>query len=136
MPDTPPDRDLLHQQILNQIDSIISDCEANRKPLEIDPARNQLFSLFVTAEAAGCVTEGASVDLTADGICQALSQRWGLQQAAQESVINQSRLNAEQLVKMRSLWSVMRMWMEWSYAWERWPEFHEQSDSPPQSNAD
>ena len=24
----------------------------------------------------------------------------------------------------RLLWSVMRMWMEWDYAWERWEEFH------------
>ena len=28
------------------------------------------------------------------------------------------------LQKMRSLWSIMRMWMEWTYAWQRWPEFH------------
>ena len=31
---------------------------------------------------------------------------------------------ADQLAKMRLLWSVMRMWMEWDYAWERWAEFH------------
>jgi hypothetical protein len=26
--------------------------------------------------------------------------------------------------RMRSLWSMMRMWMEWTYAWDRWEEFH------------
>ena len=27
---------------------------------------------------------------------------------------------------MRLLWSVMRMWMEWTYAWQRWAEFHQE----------
>jgi len=26
---------------------------------------------------------------------------------------------------MRMLWSFLRMWMEWAYAWERWSEFHD-----------
>ncbi|QDT34139.1 hypothetical protein [Thalassoglobus polymorphus] len=114
----------LGQQILDQVDAIITNCELNRKPLEIDPARNELFLLFVKAEAAGLVGEDSEPDISADGICKSLSQRWGLQAAAQDSVVNQTRLNSEQLEKMRSLWSVMRMWMEWTYAWERWGEFH------------
>ncbi|WP_417850332.1 hypothetical protein [Thalassoglobus sp.] len=114
----------LGQQIIDQVDAIIANCELNRKPLEIDPARNELFQLFVKAEAAGLVGDDAEPDISADGICKSLSQRWGLQAAAQDSVVNQTRLNAEQLEKMRSLWSVMRMWMEWTYAWERWAEFH------------
>ena len=35
--------------------------------------------------------------------------------------------NDEQLAKVRLLWSFMRMWMEWTYAWKRWDEFHTQS---------
>ena len=29
-----------------------------------------------------------------------------------------------QLSKLRVLWAFMRMWMEWTYAWQRWNEFH------------
>ena len=36
----------------------------------------------------------------------------------------QAPLTGDQLAQMRSLWSVMRMWMEWTYAWDRWVEFH------------
>lgn len=39
--------------------------------------------------------------------------------AAREAQAMQTRLPAEQLERMRLLWSVMRMWMEWSYAWQR-----------------
>ncbi len=123
MSETQTESNALGQQLLDQIDAIIANCEATRKPLEIDPARNDLFQLFVKAENAGLVADDAEPDLSADGICQSLSQRWGLQAAAQDSVVNQTRLNAEQLEKMRSLWSVMRMWMEWTYAWDRWAEF-------------
>ena len=38
---------------------------------------------------------------------------------------------ADQLAKMRLLWSVMRMWMEWDYAWERWDEFHKGASGQP-----
>ena len=111
-------------RILNQIDAIISHCEENGKPLELDPARSQLFELFVEAEQAGMVGEDAVPDLSEQGLCRALSARWGLQEAAQASVTTQTRLNDTQVTKMRSLWSVMRMWMEWTYAWSRWREFH------------
>jgi hypothetical protein len=43
---------------------------------------------------------------------------------AQESVARQARLPPEQLAQMRALWSFLRMWMEWTYAWQRWREFH------------
>lgn len=123
---TPDD---LQRQILDQINGIISDAESNGKPLEVDPARNQLFELFVIAEAAGCVGEEAEPDLSADGICRSLSESWGLQQAAQVSVAQQTPLKQDELAKMRSLWSVMRMWMEWTYAWQRWSDFHNDSVS-------
>jgi hypothetical protein len=43
----------------------------------------------------------------------------------------QTRMPADQLAKMRLLWSVMRMWMEWDYAWERWDEFHKSASGQP-----
>ena len=118
------DRTVQRERIINQVDAIISHCEENRKPLEVDPARSQLFDLFAEAEQAGMIGEDATPDLSENALCQALSSRWGLHEAAQQSVVQQSRLHEPQLTKMRSLWSVMRMWMEWSYAWERWKEFH------------
>jgi hypothetical protein len=114
----------LAQRVVEQVEAIIFQAEAVTKPLEIDPYRKQLFELFVLAEGAGLCRDGADPDLTADGLCRELSQRWGLKSAAESSLQSQSKMSADQLAKMRSLWSVMRMWMEWTYAWERWSEFH------------
>ena len=90
----------------------------------MDPHRAQLFELFVTADAAGLIDEDSEPDLTADGVARELSLRWNLATAAQMSVQRQSKLPPEHLSKMRLLWSFMRMWMEWTYAWQRWGEFH------------
>lgn len=136
MSQSQPANEATPAHILAQINSIISDAEVNGKPLEVDPARGRLFELFVNAEAAGCVGENADPDLSADGICQSLAKQWGLQEAAQSSVVNQTRLQSDELAKMRSLWSVMRMWMEWTYAWERWAEFHKQPAASPQTPVD
>lgn len=111
--------------ILNRIESLILEAEKKQKPLEIDPYRGQLFELFVTAEAAGYTQAESDVDLSADGVCRELGLRWGLGEATRESFEHQTRLSPESLSKMRMLWSVMRMWMEWTYAWGRWAEFHE-----------
>lgn len=115
-------------RLIDQVDEIVREAEQATKPLEIDPYRSRLFELFVTAEGAGLVEDGADNDLSADGLCHQLSDRWGLRQAATQSLTEQSNLSAAQLQKMRSLWSVMRMWMEWTYAWSRWDEFHGRSD--------
>ena len=48
-----------------------------------------------------------------------------LADVAQASVSRQEKLPTESLGRMRMLWSFLRMWMEWGYAWERWPEFHD-----------
>ncbi len=112
-------------QILGELDRLISAAESSGQPLEVDPTRSRLFELFVTAHGAGYTEEGSDPDLTADGICHALAEQWGLKSAALESTASQSRLSAQHLAKMRSLWSVMRMWMEWTYAWSRWDEFHQ-----------
>jgi hypothetical protein len=118
------DPDELADHILNRIEKIITECEANTKPLEVDPARGQLFDLFVMAYGAGLTGDDAQPDLSADGVCQALAAQWGLRDAAEMSHRAQEKIGDRYLVKMRSLWSVMRMWMEWTYAWQRWPEFN------------
>ena len=114
----------LADRILDRIEALILDAERSTKPLEIDPYRGQLFELFVTANGAGYTKEDADPDLSADGICRPLGIRWGLANAAKESVTQQTRIPPEHLSKMRLMWSVMRMWMEWDYAWQRWEEFH------------
>ena len=53
-----------------------------------------------------------------------MAVRWNLADPTREAFASQRKLPPEHLARMRLLWSVMRMWMEWSYAWERWPEFH------------
>lgn len=110
--------------IVDQIDAILLAAEEKTEPIEIDPYRDQLFELFVTAEAAEGMDEDSEVDMNADFLCHQLSLRWGLTDATRQSVEAQTKLPPEQLAKMRLLWSLMRMWMEWSYAWERWAEFH------------
>jgi hypothetical protein len=121
--------------ILNGVEILLMEARETTKPLEIDPYRGRLFELFVTADGSQLVRDdresGLSddaddpTDLSADGICRSLARRWGLDMAARESTASQSRLEPDQLEQMRLLWSVMRMWMEWSYAWRRWDEFHQ-----------
>lgn len=123
--------------ILKGIESVLEEAQKATKPLEVDPYRSQLFELFVTADGAGLIEDEreASVntidpddvnvlDLSADGLCRSLAHNWGLDMAARDSAAQQTRLPPEQLERMRLLWSVMRMWMEWNYAWCRWEEFH------------
>lgn len=114
----------LADSIIDSVERIIADAEAATRPLEVDPYRGRLFELFVTAEGAGLVQDGANPDLSSDGLCRQLSLRWGLADAARSSTQTGAKLPEVQLQRMRLLWSVMRMWMEWSYAWERWAEFH------------
>jgi len=123
--------------IVNGVERLVLDAIQTTKPLEIDPARSELFQLFVAAEEAGMIADDSNVgvfdgfdeessvtDLSADSLCRLLARRWGLDMAAREAQALQTRLPADQLERMRVLWSMMRMWMEWSYAWRRWNEFH------------
>ena len=119
----------LAENLLSQVDRLVQSAERQNKPLEVDPFRTQLFELFVTAEAAGYLRGSPGPDLTADGLCRRLAERWGLRAATEESLRAQARLPSDQLARMRGLWSVMRMWMEWTYAWQRWPEFHRDAES-------
>ncbi|MCA9113689.1 MAG: hypothetical protein KDA79_01290 [Planctomycetaceae bacterium] len=114
----------LADQILNQLETLLQNASDATEPLELEPWRSRLFELFVTAEGAGYVSEEAEADLTADGLCRSLSARWGLTEAARESASRQEKLAPQHVGQMRLLWSVMRMWMEWTYAWSRWSEFH------------
>jgi len=118
----------LAERIVDRIEEILREAEETTRPLEVDPSRKRLFELFVTVEGAGYLEEGSSWDLTADGLCRILAERWGLRDATAAWLQQQSRLPQQQLAKMRLLWSLMRMWMEWTYAWQRWPEFHDDGE--------
>ena len=121
-------------EILNGIEALVNEAETATKPIEIDPYRSKLFEFFVTADGASLVGDERSStlnddvsdesNLSADGLCRSLARRWGLDMAARDSAAQQTKLPAAQLERMRLLWSIMRMWMEWNYAWCRWHEFH------------
>ncbi|MFK7778651.1 MAG: hypothetical protein QM501_11155 [Gimesia sp.] len=114
----------LANDIIQRVAKLVSEAEAEVKPLEIDPYRSRLFELFVMADAAGFISEKSEIDLTADNLCRELAKKWGLTEATQQAQDEQAKLPPEQVSKMRTLWSVLRLWMEWDYAWKRWDEFH------------
>lgn len=128
------------RSLLTEVESLILEAQAATRPLELQPFRGRLFEQFVAADRSGLIPDEAAaapfddadeddpeLQLTADTLCRLLARRWGLDMAAREAQAMQTRLPAEQLERMRLLWSVMRMWMEWSYAWQRWAEFHAES---------
>lgn len=114
----------LANDIIQRVANVVSEAEAETKPLELEPYRGRLFELFVMADAAGFVAEDADIDLTADNLCRELASLWGLTSATQDATEAQEKLSPENLSKMRILWTVLRLWMEWDYAWKRWEEFH------------
>lgn len=126
MPDQLTAGEQLARDIIDRIEDLILEAEQAQKPLEVDPFRDRLFELFVMAEATGFVLEADDnlPDLSCDGVGHELAQRWNLADAVRSSMEQQARLEGEQLAKMRLMWSFMRMWMEWTYAWQRWEEFH------------
>ncbi|HXY35303.1 MAG TPA: hypothetical protein VEI07_13820 [Planctomycetaceae bacterium] len=131
----------LAKSILAQIDLLVREAEESQRPLELDPLRSRLFELFVMADAADLIKEPKpgeprENDLTADALCRSLAQQWNLGEATRESFASKTRLPPEQLSRMRLLWSVMRMWMEWTYAWQRWAEFHDDQGRAPGPGAD
>ncbi len=120
----------LANDLLNRLDALIQDAEVQTKPLELEPYRSQLFELFVLADASGLMCESSQPDLSPEGLSKELGHRWGLTTAAATSQLGQTKMSPEHLSKMRLLWSFLRMWMEWQYAWTRWVEFHEAATSP------
>ena len=121
----PISQEALIRTVIDRLQVVIEQAEAETKPLEMDPFRSQLFELFVMADGAGMLDEALEPNLTSDSIAKILSERWQLRSAAVESMQQSSPLGQESLARMRLLWSFLRMWMEWSYAWQRWREFHE-----------
>ena len=127
-------RQTVAAQILKGIQELIQEAQGATKPLEVEPYRGRLFEFYVTANGAGLVGDERSsgladageddTDLSADGLCRLLARDWGLDMAARDSAAQQTKLPPDQLERMRLLWSIMRMWMEWNYAWCRWDEFH------------
>jgi len=109
----------LAESIFNRLEVLLQDAERQSKPLELAPFRGQLFEVFARAYASGLTAEGSEPDLSADGVCRELALRWGLTMAARDAVAQQTKLPPDHLAKMRLLWSLLRMWMEWNYAWNR-----------------
>jgi len=120
--------EVLASDIVARVESLLLDAERTTRPLELAPYREQLFELFVMAEASGFLAEDAEPDLAADAISHRLAQKWELASVAQDSIERQEKLSSESLARLRMLWSFLRMWMEWTYAWGRWSEFHEGDD--------
>ena len=120
----------LAADLLNRLDALILDAERQTKPLELEPYRSELFELFVIADASGLMRDGSEPDLSPEGLSRELGDRWGLKSAAQATQQAQGKLSPERLSKMRLLWSFLRMWMEWQYAWSRWSEFHDHPSVP------
>ena len=118
---------VLARDLVGRIDDVLQGAAASGQPLELDPNRAQLFELFVMAEATGFLEEGAEEDLTCDGIARNLATRWNLSRDIGGQISQPSALPPEHLSRLRLLWSFMRMWMEWTYAWQRWEEFHKPS---------
>lgn len=110
------------EAIIDRIQLIAEKAAEAEQPLELPPHRDDLFAAFATAYAAGHTAEEGP--LCADELTRALGQRWGLDQSAQQSVASQQKLNEADLARMRLLWSTLRLWMEWGYAWSRWAEFN------------
>ena len=126
-PDSSPTQSLA-ADLLDRIDQLILEAEAQIKPLELDPYRGQLFEMFVLADASGLMTSDSETELSSESLSRALAHRWGLDSAATTAAQQaQIKLSPEHLSKMRLLWSFLRLWMEWQYAWSRFAEFH---DSP------
>ena len=115
----------LVREIVDQIADVLLSAAENAQPIELDPLRGRLFELFVMAEATGFLEEGGEFDLSCDGVARELAARWNLARNLGGGLSQPSSLPPEQLGRLRLLWSFMRMWMEWTYAWHRWPEFHQ-----------
>lgn len=120
----------LANDIINRIEELLLHADQQGEAIEVNPHRERLFELFVMADAAGFLTEDADQDLTSDGVARELAIRWKLANDAGDGPPQLSKLPPALLAKMRVMWSFMRMWMEWTYAWKRWSEFHDSPSQP------
>jgi len=117
----------LARHVIDQVEGILLEAERQGAPLEVDPQRSRLFELFVMADAAGFLAQDAQTDLGCDAVARELASRWDLARNIGQAFQQPSTLPPAQLARLRVLWSFMRMWMEWSYAWQRWEEFHDEA---------
>lgn len=111
--------------LIDQIEELLRGAERSGQPLEVDPHRSRLFELFVMADAGGFLAEGAEPDLSCDCVGRELAGRWKIARNMQSGSASLAGLPPSQLSKVRVLWAFMRMWMEGTYAWQRWGEFHD-----------
>ena len=116
-------RENLVQELVNRIEGIITAAEAKTRPLEVEPYRGNLFAVFVEADQAGLLTE-KTPNMTSEAITKILAGRWKLKEVVELAGQQKGAVSDDNLRKMQLLWSVLRLWMEWSYAWSRWAEFH------------
>jgi hypothetical protein len=123
---TPVSQSSLIQTVVGQIQAIIEEAENETRPLEMEPFRGRLFELFVVADGAGLLDEKLEPNLTSDEIAKILADRWQLRDSEAAAKLAAGNLADENLSRMRLLWSFLRMWMEWTYAWQRWSEFHDE----------
>jgi len=124
---------LLAQDLIDRIEQLILQAERDTVPLEVDPQRPRLFQMFAEAEAAGFLTDESPIDLTCDAMARHLADRWNLRDLGQ-AIAQPTRLPPTHLNRLRVLWSFMRLWMEWTYAWQRWHEFHSTGGQPATSD--
>ena len=115
---------VLARDLVDRIEEVLRTAASAGQPIEIDPHRSRLFELFVLAEATGFLAEASDPDLSCDGVARDLAARWNLAQNMGGGLSQPSSMPPEELGRLRLLWSFMRMWMEWTYAWQRWDEFH------------
>lgn len=127
--DTPVSQASLIEHVASHLQEVVDEAEANTKPLEMEPYRGRLFELFVLANGAGLTDEELEPNLSSDSVARLLAERWGLRQEVTTSAAAERAISNDGVAKMRLLWSLLRMWMEWCYAWDRWAEFHDQDAS-------
>lgn len=127
--ETPVSQASLIEHIATRLQEVVVEAEAKVKPLEMEPYRGQLFELFVLANGAGLTDEELEPNLTSDSVARILAERWGLRQEVNSLAAAEKAISSDGVAKMRLLWSLLRMWMEWCYAWDRWREFHDEGAS-------
>lgn len=129
--DTSVSQSALIEHVASRLQEVVDEAEANTKPLEMEPYRGRLFELFVLANGAGLTDEEVEPNLASDAVARILAERWGLRQEVNSSAAAERAISNDGVAKMRLLWSLLRMWMEWCYAWDRWQEFHDEAPKSP-----
>ncbi|QDT15185.1 hypothetical protein [Alienimonas californiensis] len=124
------------EEILAQVRAVLEECEKKTRPPEVVPYRDQLFALFAAAFDAGLTEDpderaepsttgdAPPEDLSADGLCKALGEQWGLAAAARANPEEGPALSQAHVAKVRLLLSLMHLWTNWDLAWRRWPDYH------------